>query len=460
MSTSAPAHVQAGHAQKTPKKAALASFLGSTLEYYDFVLYGTASALIFNTLFFPQGDPVVATFASLASFGVAYLSRPLGGIVMSHVGDKLGRKKALMITLIIMGVSSIGIGLLPTYGQIGYWATALLVLCRVAQGFSAGAEAAGASTLTMEHAPEGKRGFFTSFVMTGCSAGTVLATLVFVPVMLLPQEALMSWGWRIPFLLSAVVLLVAYWVRTHLDETPAFEEVEERGAVASAPAITVLRTQWQDVVRIVFVTFFSVMQSLFSVFALSYATGTLGLDRSTMLIVNSVALGISIFTIPLAGALSDRIGRKKVLLIGAAGCIGTAWLYFGALNQGDWTLIFLFAILNQGFFYACWNGVWPVFFPEMFAAPVRYSGMAMGNQFGLLLTGFAPAIAAAILAWGGWVAVVGFLTLCILIACVAIATARETSKVALEELGSRHWRKADADATTLPTPVADAPNAR
>jgi MFS family permease len=172
----------ANHPAKMPRKAALASFLGSTLEYYDFFIYGTAAALVFPKIFFPGGDPVVALLGAMATFGVGYLARPLGGIVMSHFGDKVGRKQALMITLVIMGVASIGIGFLPTYGQIGYWATALLLVGRLAQGFSAGAEAAGASTLTMEHSPEGRRGFFTSFVMTGYASGMVLSTVVFIPL--------------------------------------------------------------------------------------------------------------------------------------------------------------------------------------------------------------------------------------------------------------------------------------
>lgn len=206
---------------QTPKKAALASLLGSTLEYYDFVIYGTAAALFFNKLFFPEGDPVVAMIASFASFGVAYIARPIGGLVMGHIGDSMGRKKALMITLIVMGIASVSIGLLPTYQQVGIWATVLLFICRIAQGFSAGAEAAGASTMTMEHSPEGRRGLFTSSVMIGCALGNVLAGLVFMPFLALPEEQLMSWGWRIPFLLSAVVLGIAYYIRTELEEPEA-----------------------------------------------------------------------------------------------------------------------------------------------------------------------------------------------------------------------------------------------
>ena len=430
--------------RQTPRKAALASFLGSTLEYYDFFIYGTAAALVFNKLFFPGGDPVIALLGSMATFGVGYLARPLGGLVMSHVGDRLGRKKALMITLIIMGVSSLMIGFLPTYEQVGWLATILLVIGRLAQGFSAGAEAAGASTLTLEHSPEGRRGFFTSFVMTGYSSGMVLSTLVFIPIAALPEEALMSWGWRIPFWLSVVVLGVAYWVRTHLDETPVFEDVKEDAAKETAakprtPASIVLRTQWRDVLRIFIITIYSVMQTIFTVYALAYATGPqVGLDRTVMLTISAVTVGLSMFTIPLAGMLSDRFGRKPILLIGALGSSITIFGYFWAISEQNIGLIFLFGFLNMSLFYSCWNGVWTVFFPEMFAAPVRYSGMAIGNQFGLVLSGFAPAIATLLAGDGvnGWVPVAVFTVSCVAISCIFIATARETAFTPLEELGN------------------------
>ncbi|WP_336715284.1 MFS transporter [Arthrobacter sp. USHLN218] len=427
--------------RRQPRKAALASFLGSTLEYYDFFIYGTAAALVFDKLFFPGGDPVVALIGSMATFGVGYLARPLGGIVMSHVGDRVGRKKALMITLVIMGVASLMIGFLPTYEQVGWWATVLLLIGRLAQGFSAGAESAGASTLTVEHSPEGRRGFFTSFVMTGYASGMVLSTLVFIPVAALPEEALMAWGWRVPFWLSAVVLVLAYWIRTRLDETPAFEEAKD-GAVqeAKAPAMIVLRTQWRDVLRIVLITIYSVMQTIFTVYALAYATGPqVGIDRATMLMVNAVTVGLSMFTIPLAGRLSDHIGRKPVLLFGAVGCSLTVFGYFWAISQQNIGLVFLFGFLNMSLFYSCWNGVWTVFFPEMFAAPVRYSGMAIGNQFGLILTGFAPTIATLLAgdSINGWVPVVVFALVCAAISSIAIATARETAFTPLQELGKR-----------------------
>lgn len=424
--------------RKTPGKAALASFLGSTLEYYDFFIYGTAAALVFPHLFFPSADPAIGLIGAFATFGVAYVARPVGGLVMGHFGDKLGRKKILLLTLGIMGLASLGIGFLPGYGQVGVWAPILLVAARLAQGFSAGAESAGASTLTLEHSPEGKRGFFTSFVMTGYASGMVLATLVFVPVTALPQEAMMSWGWRIPFWLSIVVLAVAYWVRTHLDETPVFEEAQEHQEVTPMPIKEVLRFQAPDVLRVVGMSIMSVMQTIFTVFGLAYATSTAGFDRASILTVNAVAIGLSMFAMPLAAKLSDRIGRRPVLLTAAIGCSVTIFLYFLALSSGNIVLVFLEAFLNMTVLYSGFNGIWPSFFAEQFAAPVRYTGMALGNQLGLLLAGFAPLIAGLLMTPGvnGWVPVAVFGTVCMMIAGTSAFLSRETAKTPIHELGA------------------------
>lgn len=424
-----------GH-KKTPGKAALASFLGSTLEYYDFFIFGTAAALVFPQLFFPSGDPTIASAASFMAFGAAYIARPLGGLVMGHFGDRIGRKKVLLITLAIMGVASTLIGLLPTYEAIGIWAPILLVTLRLAQGFTAGAEAAGAATLTVEHSPEGRRGLFTSSVMTGYASGNVLASLAFIPVALLPTDQMLSWGWRVPFLLSIVVLGIAYFVRTHLDETPVFQEAKEDATVQRLPAASVLRHQWKDVLRVTIAMMFSLMQTLFSVFALRYGVEQ-GIPRETMLMIAVVAVGASMFTIPMAGALSDRIGRKKTIYLAHIGVVVTLFFYFWTLSTGNVALAFLGAILNMSVFYSFWNGVWPVYFAEMFAAPVRYTGSAMGNQLGLLVAGFAPAIAAGLLGEGtwGWIPIALFATGITVLAFIAVVTSRETAHVKVEELG-------------------------
>src|SRR6478752_1598526 len=218
---------------KTPKKAALAAWVGSVLEYYDFFIYGTAAALIFPSIFFPQGNPTAATIASLATFGVGYVARPVGAFFMGHIGDKFGRKRVLIATLLLMGFSTFAIGLLPTYAQIGLLAPALLVLLRLLQGFSASGEQAGANSMTLEHAPARRRGFFTSFTLSGTQAGSIVANAVFLPLAaILPRDQMLSWGWRIPFFLSVVVVVFGYIIRRTLDETPAFAEEAAQNQVA------------------------------------------------------------------------------------------------------------------------------------------------------------------------------------------------------------------------------------
>lgn len=430
-------------APRSPRKAALASFLGSTLEYYDFFIYGTAAALVFPQLFFPAGNPAVATVAAFATFGVAYVARPLGGLVMGHFGDRLGRKNVLLFTLVLMGIASLCIGLLPTYGQIGIWATVLLVIARIAQGFSAGAESAGASSLTLEHSPEGRRGFFTSFVMTGYASGMVLSTLVFIPVAALPEEQMMSWGWRVPFLLSVLVLVIAFWVRTKLDETPVFEEeVAQAGEVRKLPAREVLKHQAPDVLRVLLMSIFSVMQTVFTVLGLSYATGQAGFERTSILTINAVAIGLSMLTMPLAGRLSDRIGRKPLMLTAMLGCTAAIFLYFLALGTGSVWLVLAVSMLFMTVLYSGFNGVWTSYFGELFAAPVRYTGMAMGNQLGLMVAGFGPLIGGLLLTEGrfGWIPVAVFAAVCALIAAGALLSSRETAHTPVHELGEPYLK--------------------
>ncbi|AMM31863.1 major facilitator transporter [Sinomonas atrocyanea] len=440
---SSAASVQSPGAQrKTPKKAALASFLGSTLEYYDFFIYGTAAALVFPALFFPGDNPTAGLVAAFATFGVAYVARPLGGMVMGHFGDRLGRRNVLLVTLTLMGLASLGIGFLPTYSSVGLLAPVLLTLGRLLQGFSAGAESAGASTLTLEHSPEGRRGFFTSFVMAGYASGMVLATVVFVPITALPKEDLMAWGWRVPFWCSAAVLAIAYWVRTHLEETPVFEEARAEGDVRKLPLGQVLRYQAADVVRVLFMSIFSVMQTIFTVFGLSYATAHGGLDKGAILTINAVAIGLSMLVMPPVAALSDRVGRKPLLIISMLGCSGALFAYFWALGTGNLILVAAASFVFMTVLYSGFNGVWPGFFAELFAAPVRYSGMALGNQLGLLVAGFGPMIGGLLMTVGptGWVPVAVFGAVCALAAVVAVVSSRETAHTPVDELGGPYLK--------------------
>ncbi|KMO37321.1 MFS transporter [Methylobacterium variabile] len=430
-------------ALKTPKKAALASWIGSAVEYYDFFIYGTAAALIFPKLFFAPNNPQAAAIASFATFGVAYVTRPLGAVALGHVGDRFGRKKVLTFTLLLMGISTFMIGCLPTYDQIGILAPILLVVARLLQGISAAGEQAGANSMTLEHAPSNKRAFFTSFTLSGTQAGLILATLVFLPVTQLPEAQLLSWGWRIPFFLSAVVVAVGFWVRRTLPETPVFEKEQQGHGHApekeGLPVAILFRTQWADVLRVIFAALVSVVSTIFSVFTLSYAVNTMQIDRSTMLTVLILANLVALGAIPAFAALADRIGRRPVFIFGALGSAALIWPYMWAISQGNLALIFTFGILLSGVVYSAANGVWPALYGEMFDTKVRLSGMAIGTQIGFALGGFAPVISAALLGTGpaGWVPVAAFVTATAAIAAVSIFTARETYRTPMELLGKR-----------------------
>ena len=298
------------------RKTALAAWIGSALEYYDFFIYGTAAALVFNKVFFPAADPATGTLLALATFGVGYLARPLGAFVLGHVGDRFGRKKVLVFTLLLMGVATFAVGCLPTYASIGVLAPVLLVVLRLLQGLSASGEQAGANSMSLEHAPEHRRAYFTSFTLSGTQAGQILATAIFLPVAALPQEDLLSWGWRVPFWCSAVVVIVGLVIRRKIDETAAFK----RTKVAKLPVATLFRTHWVDVLRVVLAATIASVSTIFTVYALSYAVNTIGLARTSMLWVGVLANVVALAAIPLLARLSDKVGRKPVFLAGCGAC--------------------------------------------------------------------------------------------------------------------------------------------
>lgn len=433
----------AAHAasKRSPRKAALASWIGSAVEYYDFFIYGTAAALVFGKIFFPAFDPVAGTVAAFATFGVGYVTRPLGAVLLGHVGDKYGRKKVLTFTLLLMGISTFMVGLLPTYGQVGIAAPIMLVLLRMLQGVSAAGEQAGANSMTLEHAPAHRRAFFTSFTLSGTQAGLILATLVFLPVSALPEDQLLAWGWRIPFFMSAIVVAVGMWVRRTLPETPAFEQEASAKDASAKPAklpiAVLLRDHKANVLRVIFAALISVVSTIFSVFTLSYAVNTIHIPRATMLTVLILANLVALVAIPLFAMLSDRVGRKPVFIFGALGSAALIWPYMWAISQADIALIFVFGLTLSGVVYSAANGVWPSLYGEMFSTKVRLSGMAIGTQLGFALGGFAPTISAAILQPGpsGWVPVAIFVTITSTISALTVATARETYRTPMHELG-------------------------
>jgi MFS family permease len=429
-----------GHdAGKTPTKAALASWVGSVLEYYDFFIYGTAAALVFGKVFFPEADPATGTLLALATYGVGYVARPVGAFFMGHIGDKHGRKRVLLLTVSLMGVATFLVGCLPTYNQIGIWAPVLLVALRLLQGLSASGEQSGANSLSLEHAPEHRRAFFTSFTLSGTQAGLIIATAVFLPIGAMPEEQLLSWGWRIPFWLSAVVVVVGLLIRRRLEEPPAFREEAATDAVATVPTAVLFRDHWAGVLRVALAAIASTVSTIFGVYALSYAVDTEGLDQTTMLWVAIATNVVALAAIPAWATLSDRIGRKPVFIFGAVGSGALMFAYLAAIASGNYALIFVAAICMSGVIYSAMNGIQPSLYGEMFPTRVRLSGMAIGTQIGFAIGGFAPTAAAAIAGDGpnGWVPVAAYVLGSSLVAAVAVATVRETYKLPLRVIDGR-----------------------
>ncbi len=427
------------HGAKTPTRAALASWIGSVLEYYDFFIYGTAAALVFGKVFFPDSDPATATLLSFATYGVGYVARPVGAFFMGHIGDKYGRKRVLLLTVGLMGLATFLVGCLPTYDDIGIWAPVLLVALRLLQGFSASGEQSGANSLSLEHAPEHRRAFFTSFTLGGTQAGLIIATAVFLPIGAMPEDQLLSWGWRVPFWLSAIVVVVALIIRSRITEPPAFQREAAEPQTDRVPVAALLRDHWSGVLRVVLAALASTVSTIFAVYALNFAVDTNGLDQTTMLWVAIAANVVALASIPAWATLADRIGRRPVFIFGAVGSGALMFAYLGAIEGGSYPLIFLTAILMSGLVYSAMNGIQPSLYGEMFPTRVRLSGMAVGTQIGYAIGGFAPTAAKWIEGGGpgGWVPVAGYVLVSSLIAAAAVLTARETAKVPLAEIDGR-----------------------
>ena len=452
---------QASVYAKTPKKAALSSWIGSALEYYDFAVYGTAAALVINHLFFPADTaPGVAIFASMATVGVAYVVRPLGALIMGPLGDRYGRKFVLMMCLFLIGGSTFAVGSLPTFDQAGYLAPALLVLCRVIQGLSASGEQASAISVSLEHANDTRRAITASWTLHGTQFGTLLATAVFIPFTLfLPEEALMTWGWRVPFWLSAVVVFVAFLIRRRLEEPPSFKEAQDAKLAAEnagapvekapSPLGVVFRYHKAALARVAVAAMINTVNVVFTVWSLSFATSIVGLERSTMLFVPVAANAVALVFIPLSGMLADRIGRRPVYVVGAIGARIAMGGYLGAIHSGEWGAIFAVGVVMSGMLYSMANAVWPSFYAEMFPTSVRVTGLALGTQIGFALSGgFAPIFASWLAGPQGdqWLRV-GIFTLVIGVLCaIAGLTAKETKNLTLDEIDLVHTSRGEVEA--------------
>jgi len=375
-----------------------ASVVGTIIEWYDFFIYGTAAALVFGPLFFPGTSSLAGTMAAFATYAVGFAVRPLGGAVFGHFGDKLGRKTILITTLVIMGVTTTLIGLLPTYAAIGLWAPAILVVLRMAQGFGAGAEFAGAAIMAVEYSPVHRRGFFGSWPQIGVAIGLAASSGVFALVGLLPEDAFMSWGWRIPFLASSLVLLVGTWIRMRISETPVFQEVQKENKVVRSPLVEVLKTQPKSFLAVLGMRFADNAVLYIPVaFTLTYLA-EMGLDSSVGLTGVLLAAGVQVITIPMFGAWSDRVGRRAVYGGGALAAAVLMVPYFLLLDTQNMWLIWLAIALLGGLAYSAMAGSQPAFFSELFHPRVRYTGVAGARELGATVGGVIPLAATALLA--------------------------------------------------------------
>jgi MFS family permease len=428
--------------QKTPRKAAASGWMGSALEYYDFFIYAQAAALVFPTIFFPESDPQIGIIVSLATFGVGYVARPIGAFVLGHWGDTHGRKNVLVLCMLMMGLSTFLVALLPTYQQVGLLAPALLVVLRLVQGFAVGGEISGASAMIVEHAPFGRRGYYASYTLQGVQAGQILAAAIFLPLAaLLPEAAFESWGWRIPFLLSALVVVAGYVIRRRVDETPAFQEEAAHGEVPKAPIVQAVRESGSDMFRVVCMALMNAVPVATTVFGATYATNEeaygIGFDTATYLWISVVGNAVAVVLIPFVGNLSDRIGRRPCIIVGALGSTALSFAYLYAISQENVALAFVFAILMWGVVYQGYNAVFPAFYQELFPTRTRVTAFAVSQNLGTLITAFLPALYAIVAPGGSNVPlIVGSITFGIgIIAALAAWSARETYRVHMNDLG-------------------------
>jgi MFS transporter, MHS family, shikimate and dehydroshikimate transport protein len=411
-----------------------ASSVGTIVEWYDFFIYGIAAALVFNTLFFPNIDPLAGTLASLATFSVGFIARPIGGAIFGHFGDRLGRKIMLMITMVIMAVGTFAVGCLPTYQQIGVWAPILLVTLRFIQGIGLGGEWGGASLMVIEHAPSGRRGLFGSLVQIGGPLGLVMSSGVFALVTMITEENFMSWGWRIPFLLSIVLLGLGWFVRARVPETPVFEAIKRRGALSNNPVVEAIVENPRSFLvavglKLSEVSWFYIL----TIFIVVYATGQLNLPRALILNAISVAALVEVFAIPLFGWLSDHIGRRIFFFLGTIFTVCFAFPLFWLLSTKDPQIVILTVVVALSFGHGAMFALESAYFPELFGARVRYSGASFGFQLSAALGGgLSPIIATALAGYlGGTAGVSMMLILFASITFIATLFATETKSESL-----------------------------
>jgi MFS family permease len=426
---------------KQTRKATLSGWIGSALEYYDFFIYAQAAALIFPKLFFPSTDSRVAIAASLATYGVGYILRPIGAVVLGHWGDRHGRKNVLLVCMFLMGGSTMAVGLLPTYAQVGFLAPAILCFLRMIQGFAVAGELSGASSMILENAPFGRRGFFCSFALQGCQGGQILAAAIFLPLATyMPDDMFYSWGWRIPFLLSAFVLLAGYIIRREVRETPAF--VAEGHEVSKAPVVESFRNNGKDIFRVLCMNLCNVIPVVTAIFGAAYAVQPaygIHFDKNVYLWIPVLGNLAGVVVCPFIGALSDRIGRRIPIAVGAISSGLLSFTYLYAISVGNVMAAVVVSVLMWGVTYQGFNATYPSFWAELFPTRTRVTSIAVGQNIGTTMTALLPAIFAAIAPPGSTNIpfVIGSITFAItVIAAVAALSARETYRTALADLGN------------------------
>ncbi|ELY5939063.1 MFS transporter [Cronobacter malonaticus] len=412
---------------KKNRKVLIASLTGSAIEWFDYFLYGTAAALVFNKIFFPMVDPVIGLILSWLSFSLTFFIRPIGGVFFAHIGDRIGRKKTLVLTLSLMGGATVMIGLLPDYETIGIWAPVLLILMRIIQGMGIGGEWGGALLLAYEYAPEKRKGFFGSIPQAGVTIGMLMATFIVSLMTLFSEAQFLAWGWRIPFLFSAVLVLLGLWIRRGIDETPDFQQAKRTGQLSKTPLRVTVRHHWREVL---IAAGLKVVETapfyIFSTFVVSYATTTLAYEKSQALESVTLAALVATVLIPLMGLLSDKIGRKRMYAVSVMllGAFIVPW--FMLLDTGTTWGIVLATVIAFGVLWSPITAVLGTLCSEIFHARVRYTGITLGYQLGAALAGgTAPLIATGLLAHSGgdWTPVAWYLAVTVAISLLAILCA-------------------------------------
>lgn len=422
------------------KKVVGASLIGTTVEWYDFFLYGSAAALVFNKLFFPTADPLTGTLLAFTTYAIGFLARPLGGLVFGHYGDRLGRKKLLVLSLLLMGGATMLMGVLPTYASVGVLAPLLLTLLRLVQGFALGGEWGGAVLIVSEHGDPKRRGFWASWPQAGVPCGNLLATGVLaVLAAVQSDEAFLSWGWRVPFLLSGVLVVIGLWIRLSVSESPIFLAAQEKRAQEpveeKAPALELLKHNWREVLIAMGARFAeNVSYYVITAFILVYVVTGLGLSKSVGLNAVLIASAVHLITIPVWGHLSDRFGRKPVYLVGTVGMGVWIFAFFALLDTRDPVLITVATTVGL-VLHGAMYGPQAAFFSELFGTRVRYSGASVGYQLASIAAGaLAPLIATALLqAYGSSTPIAVYVVITCVITVVAVLFARETRGADLEE---------------------------